>query len=71
MFSLNTIGSTAASEVSVNPFTATAKVTFANLYGPYTYKNVSRRAIIKAVANEIFKGGQPSVGEWVNTTLHV
>ena len=65
MFSLNTIGSTAASEVRGIPFTRTAKVTFANGYGPYRFTRLSRRALVKAALTEAF-GGQKSVGEWVN-----
>ena len=65
MFALNTIGSTAASEVSVNPIAGTAKVTFANGYGPYRFTRLSRRALAKAALTELI-GGQKSVGEWVN-----
>jgi len=65
MFALNTIGSTAASEVSVNPITGTAKVTFANGYGPYRFTRLSRRSLVKAALTELI-GGQRSVGEWVN-----
>lgn len=66
MFALNTIGSIAASEVRVNPFTGTAKVTFRNGYGPYTYRNISRRQLAAAVAQEVL-GGVDSVGEFINS----
>ena len=62
MFALNTIGSHAASEVIVNPFTGTAKVTFRNGYGPYTYRNISRRQLAKAVLLDV-----DSVGEFINS----
>jgi|LakMenEpi03Aug12_release.lakeMendotaPanAssembly.Ray.scaffolds.fasta_scaffold1721659_1 hypothetical protein len=65
MFALNTTGSHCASEVRVNPFTGTAKVTFANGYGPYKFTRLSRRALAKAALTELV-GGQRSVGEWVN-----
>jgi urocanate hydratase len=65
MINLNPIGSTAASEVRVNPIVGTAKVTFANGYGPYRFTRLSRRALAKAALTELI-GGQKSVGEWVN-----
>jgi hypothetical protein len=65
MFALNTTGSDCAREVRVNPFTATAKVTFANGYGPYRFTRQSRRALVKAMLTELI-GGQKSVGQWVN-----
>ena len=65
MFALNTIGSDCARKVSVNPITGTAKVTFANGYGPYRFTRLSRRALVKAALTELI-GGQKSVGEWVN-----
>jgi hypothetical protein len=66
MFALNTTGSDCAREVRVNPFTGTAKVTFRNGYGPYTFRGVSRRQLAKAVLLEAV-GGVPSVGRFVNT----
>ena len=68
MFSLNTEFSDAVCSLKVNPFTATAKVYF--WHGPeYTFRKVSRRAIAKAVAQDVFTGGVPSVGQWVNQNL--
>ena len=66
MISLNTIGSTCAEVVTVNPLTGTAKVTFANGYGPYRFTRISRRALAKAALTELI-GGQKSVGEFVNS----
>jgi hypothetical protein len=66
MFALNTLGSDCAREVRVNPFTGTAKVTFRNGYGPYTFRGVSRRELAKAVLLGAV-GGVPSVGRFVNT----
>jgi len=66
MFALNTLGSDCAREVRVNPFTGTAKVTFRNGYGPYTFRNISRRELTKAVLLEAV-GGVPSVGRFINT----
>ena len=65
MFSLNTFYSDAACEVTLNPFAGTAKVWFWQ-GGPYTYRNVSRRAIAKAIAVDYFTGGLPSVGQWLH-----
>jgi hypothetical protein len=65
MFNLDTIGSSAASEVRINPIAGTATVTFANGYGPYTYRNISRRQLAKAAALEFF-GGVVSIGEFIN-----
>ena len=64
-FNLNTIGSDCAEAVSVNPITGTVKVTFRNGYGPYTFRNISRRQLTKAAIAEVF-GGVGSVGEFVN-----
>jgi hypothetical protein len=61
MFNLYTAGSFAASEVRLNPFTGTAQVTFRNGYGPYTYRNISRRQLLAAAL-----GGVYSVGEFIN-----
>jgi hypothetical protein len=66
MFALNTTGSHCASEVRVNPFTGTAKVTFRTGHGPYTFRKVSRRQLAKAVLLEAV-GGVPSVGSFINT----
>ena len=66
MFPLNTIGSDCARKLSVNPFTGTAKVTFANGYGPYRFTGISRRELTKAVLLEAV-GGVSSVGRFINT----
>jgi hypothetical protein len=68
MFQLNTQGSDAACEVTLNPFTGTAKVWYWS-GGPYTYKRVSRRAIAKAIVEDALLG-LPSVGGWIHTNLH-
>jgi hypothetical protein len=65
MYALNTSYSDAACEVTLNPFAGTAKVWFWQ-GGPYTYRNVSRRAIAKAIAVDYFTGGLPSVGQWLH-----
>lgn len=65
MIKLNTIGSNCASEVRINPIAGTVKVTYRNGYGPYTYRNISRRQLAKAAIAEVF-GGVASVGEFVN-----
>ena len=64
MFNLNTIGSDCAEAVSVNPITGTVKVTFRNGYGPYTFRNISRRQIAKEVVANAFRAD--SVGQFVN-----
>jgi hypothetical protein len=66
MLNLNTVGSTAASEVRVNPITGTAKVTFANGYGPYRFTHLSRRMLAKAAITEVFGLGHDSVGKFIN-----
>ena len=65
MFNLNTVGSNCAEAVSVNPITGTVKVSFRNGYGPYTYRNISRRQLAKVAIAEVF-AGVDSVGEFVN-----
>jgi hypothetical protein len=69
MFQLNTEYSEAACEVTLNPFTGTAKVWYWS-GGPYQYSNVSRREIVKAIATDLMCGGLPSVGQWIHTNLH-
>jgi hypothetical protein len=69
MFQLNTEYSEAACEVTLNPFTGTAKVWYWS-GGPYTYKRVSRRAIAKAIVTDVVTGGLSSVGGWIHTNLH-
>ena len=64
MFNLNSVGSNCAEAVSVNPITGTVKVSFRNGYGPYTYRNISRRQLAKEVVANAFRGD--SVGEFVN-----
>ena len=68
MYQLNTSYSDAACSVLLNPFTAKAKVYFSS-GGEYTFRKVSRRAIAKAIATDVFTGGLPSVGQWVNRNL--
>ena len=65
MINLNTRYSDCAKTVSVNPFTATAEVTFRNKYGPYRFTRLSRRMLIKAALTELI-GGQISVGKFIN-----
>jgi len=65
MFNLNTIGSDCAEAVSVNPIAGTVKVTFRNGYGPYTFRNISRRQIAKEVVANAFRADS-SVGQFVN-----
>ena len=65
MFNLDTTGSICAETVKVNPIKGTVKVTFRNGYGPYTYRNISRRQLAKAVVLNAFRGD--SVGEFVNS----
>jgi hypothetical protein len=65
MFNLNTIGSDCAEAVSVNPISGTVKVTFRNGYGPYTFRNISRRQIAKEVVANAFRADS-SVGQFVN-----
>jgi len=68
MFSLNTTNSDAACSVKLNPFTGTAEVWFWS-GGPYVYHNVSRLAIVEAIAESLMFGNVGSVGEWIHEHL--
>ena len=67
-YSLNTSYSDAVCSVKLNPFAATAEVYFWS-GGPYNFRKVSRRAILKAVAEDLLQGGLASAGKWVNRNL--
>lgn len=68
MFALNTAYSTCADPVEVNPFTGVVSVDFLK-GGPYRFTHVSRREIVKALAVDLFTGGLPSVGQWINRVV--
>ena len=68
MFALNTANSDAACSVKLNPLTATAEVWFW-AGGPYTYRNVSRLAIVEAIAENALFGNVGSVGRWIHENL--
>ena len=67
-YSLNTGYSTACCEVKLNPLSGKASVYFWT-GSKYSYRKVSRRAMVKAIAVDFCTGGLPSVGKWVNETL--
>jgi len=67
-YDLNCSNSDACCQVTLNPLRGTATVWHWSS-GPYTYRNVSRRALLKAAAEDCVMGGLPSVGQWVNRTL--
>ena len=56
--------STAATQLWVSPLRGLATVSFRNNGATYTYKNVSRRAILNLLANPSI-----SLGFWVNSNL--
>ena len=67
-YSLDTRYSDAVCSVKLNPFAATAEVYFWN-GGPYNFRKVSRRAIVKAMAEDFLLRGLASPGKWVNRNL--
>ena len=67
-YSLNTSYSDAVCSVKLNPLAATAEVYFWS-GGPYNFRKVSRRAMAKAIAEDLVRGGLLSPGKWVNRVL--
>ena len=67
-YDLNCSYSDAVCSVKLNPLAATAEVYFWS-GGPYSYRKVSRRAMIKAIAEDFLRGGLVSPGKWVNRVL--
>lgn len=67
-YSLNTSYSDAVCSVKLNPFAATAEIYFWS-GGPYNFRKVSRRAMVKAIAEDFVRGGLVSPGQWVNRVL--
>ena len=67
-YSLNTSYSDAVCDVRLNPIAGTAQVWFWS-GGPYNFRKVSRRAIVKAVAEDFLLRGLASPGKWVNRNL--
>jgi hypothetical protein len=60
-YPINTFGSTAIDEMSVNPITGTVRVTFQRYYGVRYRLKASRRAILSLMWNS-----DRSLGQWVN-----
>ena len=67
-YSLNTRYSDAVCDVRLRPFAGTAQVWFWS-GGPYNFRKVSRRAMVKAIAEDFLRGGLASPGQWVNRVL--
>ena len=67
-YDLNCSYSDACCQVTLDPFRGTATVWFWT-GGEYKYACVSRRAIVKAIAEDVVLGGVTSVGQWVNKNL--
>ena len=67
-YSLNTSYSDAVCDVRLNPFKATASVWFWS-GGEYRFTKVSRRAMVKAIAEDFVMRGLVSPGKWVNRVL--
>lgn len=67
-YALNTSYSDACCDVRLNPIAGTAQVWFW-CGGPYNFRKVSRRAMVKAIAQDLLLGGVPSVGRWVHRNL--
>ena len=67
-YSLNCQYSDAVCDVRLNPLKATASVWFWS-GGEYRFTKVSRRAMVKAIAEDFVRGGLLSPGQWVNRVL--
>ena len=67
-YSLNCQYSDAVCQVTLDPIAATAKVWFWS-GGPYRFTKVSRRAILKAIAEDAVFKGLKSPGQFVNKVL--
>ena len=67
-YSLNCQYSDACCDVRLNPIAGTAQVWFWS-GGPYNFRKVSRREMVKAIAEDFVRGGLLSPGKWVNEKL--